>query len=620
MDSSALIHDPACRAPFVTMSFQIDGRVFVCCRKPAAVVGDTKEQSLREIWDGSALAALREDLGRGRFPGSCAFCERFVRAGAPDTADLHKYAKLSPASSTPLWPQRLEFNLSNLCNLECQQCCGELSSRIRARREALPPLPQVYGERFFGELDEFLPHLEDAVFLGGEPLLQEECLRIIERMGEIAPDATLLITTNGTVLTPRVENALRGRRVRLTVSIDAVDPELFESIRLGARFESVRDHVNRFARLIDRAGSQLLFAYCPMQDNWRELPKLCRWADEIGARILLNPLTHPPELSLFALPDREVQRVADELERQRERLGLGWNDRVLVRQIRSLRAHLEDGGARNFWVRFVGRSASEVSIQLELHQALLDAGIYEALVSAFGVQWPSELGRWGPEKVWHAFVESCDAGDVSLADTLLGVYRRGCGQDDTRSEIFSRWKGWRDRIGAAVLRSFLRHGFGDDLQDSTVVAQRLALAMRAFELGDRTLVCEALRPLVGSEVGLPEDRVHGAHLLRRVGEPAFAEAILCRLDVSAVEPEIRARSLVERGWASVGRDELDRADHLCRRALSLAPAAVDGAHLAAWVAHARGDTVLLMRARGLLAALGRSDLIEGLEDASQSTR
>src|SRR5690606_6216470 len=69
------------------------------------------------------------------------------------------------------YPAVMEFELSNKCNLECVMCKGELSSTIRKQRDKLPPLNTPYDSTFVEQLKEFIPHLKEAKFLGGEPFL-----------------------------------------------------------------------------------------------------------------------------------------------------------------------------------------------------------------------------------------------------------------------------------------------------------------------------------------------------------------------------------------------------------------------------------------------------------------
>jgi MoaA/NifB/PqqE/SkfB family radical SAM enzyme len=80
------------------------------------------------------------------------------------------------------YPRVMEFELSNECNLECVMCNGYFSSSIRKNREKLPASVSPYNDQFVDELDQFIPHLTDAKFLGGEPFMIDIYLKIWERI------------------------------------------------------------------------------------------------------------------------------------------------------------------------------------------------------------------------------------------------------------------------------------------------------------------------------------------------------------------------------------------------------------------------------------------------------
>lgn len=343
--SSSPLAAVPCRAPFVTMSLQTDGRVFACCRKPAVLLGSVLGQSLREIWDGPRARALRTVMLEQRAEPACGHCLGLVARGVGRAADLQKYAHIEVDEPFPVWPRRLEFNLANTCNLECLHCCGALSSRIRARREGLPPLPRVYTEPFFSELAEFLPHLDSAVFLGGEPFLQVECRRIFSMLIDGGHQPQCLIVTNGTVCDAETERVLSRLPCRLTVSLDGATPETVESIRVGASFDVLVANLQRFRELTRRPGSELLMAICAMSSNWHELGRFCLWADSLDASVRINPLSDPEELSLLSLDSAQLADVVKELEAEARHVTprLGRNRATFVGWLESLRRHLASG-------------------------------------------------------------------------------------------------------------------------------------------------------------------------------------------------------------------------------------------------------------------------------------
>jgi MoaA/NifB/PqqE/SkfB family radical SAM enzyme len=70
-----------CRRPWTVMYFTANGRALPCCIAPFSqrgyenyTLGDTTQQSLREIWSGAAYQAFREALLSDRPPATCASC------------------------------------------------------------------------------------------------------------------------------------------------------------------------------------------------------------------------------------------------------------------------------------------------------------------------------------------------------------------------------------------------------------------------------------------------------------------------------------------------------------------------------------------------------------------
>ena len=118
--------------------------------------------------------------------------------------DRANHLTADPASGA--WPRSMEFNLSNSCNLQCIQCNGDLSSSIRLHREKRPPFASPYGDAFFEELASFLPHLTSIKFLGGEPFLASETLRVMEMLVEGGHRPKIHVTTNGTQWDEQIEH------------------------------------------------------------------------------------------------------------------------------------------------------------------------------------------------------------------------------------------------------------------------------------------------------------------------------------------------------------------------------------------------------------------------------
>jgi pyruvate-formate lyase-activating enzyme len=222
-------------------------------------------------------------------------------------------ADYRPAVDAPS-PRLLEFEIANTCNLECVMCTGYWSSSIRSHREKLPPLRSPYDQSFVEQLEEFLPMVTGAKFLGGEPFLIERYYDIWERFARLNPSAHLTITTNATNLPGRARSLLERLRVDFAVSLDGFTPATYEAIRKNARFDTVMRNVDYLLDYARRRGTELAIAICPMTYNWREIPALLEFCEGRGLGLYFNTVLKPFEASLAGLPPDELGGVIEYLE------------------------------------------------------------------------------------------------------------------------------------------------------------------------------------------------------------------------------------------------------------------------------------------------------------------
>ena len=304
----------ACFAPHSALYLRPDGLVHACCVTGFSVgtVHGPDRQSLRDIWEGAALSAQRQALEHGAFDLGCQECE-FVAESGGRAASLAVHFDRFAEGAPHQFPKLLDLALSSRCNLQCVMCNGGLSSAIRTQREGLPPLPDCYDDRFFVELDEFLPHVERFQFKGGEPFLARENRRIWDRLIELGTNPEVTVTTNGTILNDDVVRYVRELRMHPNVSIDGMDPATLESIRVGVDADRLWRNVDRFQELADEAGNGMTLSFCLMTVNWRELVPFLQEADRRALNCNVILVNQPQRYDLLQLPRDELARVDEAL-------------------------------------------------------------------------------------------------------------------------------------------------------------------------------------------------------------------------------------------------------------------------------------------------------------------
>lgn len=308
----------ACYAPFSNLFLGTLGDAYTCCDSIGYPLGNIARERLPEIWSGGRLAALRLALGADDFSLGCGYCERRITGGLRPQARF--YDSVPPDSAEPPYPKRIEFNISNSCNLQCTMCDGDLSSSIRIHREHRAPLPAVYGEEFFADIVTFLPHLTEVSFTGGEPFLAGENHRIWDLLASLTPDIKNTVTTNGTQWNRRVETVLDSLRTYVNVSVDGYSKDVYEAVRVGADRDQVFENIDRFKAYTDRVGTEVRLFHCLMSQNYDEFGDLLLYAERRGMPVTVHVVEQPPECSLERLSETEWRAMTRSLRAQAERV------------------------------------------------------------------------------------------------------------------------------------------------------------------------------------------------------------------------------------------------------------------------------------------------------------
>jgi cyclic pyranopterin phosphate synthase len=135
----------------------------------------------------------------------------------------------------------LRLSVTDRCNYRCVYC---RTGTDGAQYSELPIADYARILRVFVSLG-----IEKVRLTGGEPLLRKGLLDLVRETAKLRPafsDAPLdiAITTNGHLLAPLAKPLKNAGLSRITISMDAVDPETFTRItRVPGAFERVRDGI-----------------------------------------------------------------------------------------------------------------------------------------------------------------------------------------------------------------------------------------------------------------------------------------------------------------------------------------------------------------------------------------
>lgn len=161
--------------------------------------------------------------------------------GAAEDTELHPpEAALRDSYGRPITDLRL--SVTDRCNFRCVYC---RSGNDGVPYSELPIAEYARMLRLFVSLG-----IEKIRFTGGEPLLRRGLPNLVAEAARLRPAADpegkldLALTTNGHLLASMAAELKKAGLSRVTVSMDAVDPETFARItRVPASFERVRDGI-----------------------------------------------------------------------------------------------------------------------------------------------------------------------------------------------------------------------------------------------------------------------------------------------------------------------------------------------------------------------------------------
>ena len=303
-----------CNAPFNNMYFTVRGKVSPCWKTTGDCDQWSVDRSVKDIWFGNKFQMYRDALEENRFINRCKECEKNINEGVWPLAKAYEDFPINQ------YPSLMELELSNQCNLECIMCSGELSSGIRKNRDKLPPLPMIYDDSFREQLHEFIPHLTELRFNGGEPFAQKIVLDICDDVARINPSLKINVATNGTVINKRVRHIMENNNLHINISIDSLIASRYEEIRINGNFDKLMMNTTKFYQYCKDNNSELSIMVNPMRNNWEEMVHFVEFTHGLNANLWFNTILYPKQYAIWNLPTNELKEIYNTMKDQLTKL------------------------------------------------------------------------------------------------------------------------------------------------------------------------------------------------------------------------------------------------------------------------------------------------------------
>ncbi len=172
------------------------------------------------------------------------------------------------------YPFRLKIESSAVCNLKCIMC----PHAVGLRR----PQGLLNFKNFRKVYDEVRPKYINLTEMG-EPLLNPELFKIIKYASDRG--TIVKLDTNGTLLTDEnIIKLLDSKPAIVSVSLDAVNKKIYESIRKGANFDQVIKNLKRLVQIKNKNNfpTEIYLFFVMQKSNTGELLEFLKFGEELG--------------------------------------------------------------------------------------------------------------------------------------------------------------------------------------------------------------------------------------------------------------------------------------------------------------------------------------------------
>lgn len=232
------------------------------------------------------LNQLRSQFDRGEQPSACNRCWNAEKHGHKSRRQgaIEFFNIATPSNDVVL--ESLDYSATWACNLACIMC-GPRSSSLWATELNLDKNSLKQIGRLFRSPNNFLnnldtSHIKKIHFNGGEPFLNNDQIRLLEKLEQqgTLKNTYISYNTNGTIMPNKKIIDLWGRTrlVKLFFSIDAIG-SAYEYIRWPGKWKQTNKNILDMKANLP---GNVMFGFHPTVGTYNllELPEVYQWFDQ----------------------------------------------------------------------------------------------------------------------------------------------------------------------------------------------------------------------------------------------------------------------------------------------------------------------------------------------------
>ena len=252
-----------CSLPWTHLFIDPQGRVKPCCRfalpKDAGAENNIHKQSPSEIFFSPFMNKIRKDMLNNKKIKGCIRCyeeeasaKKSLRERYNERADMPPETLIESLDRPKI--RFIEAAASNLCNLACRMCDSRYS---RLWFDAEKEFGKTFSrtKNLSWNILTLFPFLKDAVhikFTGGEPLMEAQNMRLLDRLTESGRAGSVFLSYSVNLTVPPSRRLIKAwkrfRFVEIAASFDGINAA-WELVRWPSLWKKAEKVLQTFFRL-----------------------------------------------------------------------------------------------------------------------------------------------------------------------------------------------------------------------------------------------------------------------------------------------------------------------------------------------------------------------------------
>lgn len=183
------------------------------------------------------------------------------------------------------YPQYVWIDITNECNLRCIMCPQSKGLKRKKMTMGMDTFTRIIDQVCIKK-----PRI--ILHVSGEPLLNKDVFEMIRYVKDKGCKVTMF--TNATLLTMEISvRILESALDNIFFSFDGCTPEIYEKIRVGAKFDQVKSQIETFLKLrseMNAKGPIVVIEIISMKETKKNIPDFIKYwerksVDRIGIRL-----------------------------------------------------------------------------------------------------------------------------------------------------------------------------------------------------------------------------------------------------------------------------------------------------------------------------------------------